>query len=303
MTRPTVSVIIPCYNYGRFLQDAVDSVLQQTFQDFEIIVVDDHSTDNTPDEAAKFTSNERIKYVRQPHNVGQSQNRNTGINLAQGEFITFLDADDAYEKDMLEKLLLVLEDHRFGVSYCLSAIYDAQLQNVLSYPSLDRVKTGNVVKDLYIGNFIPGMTLMTRLNLVKKIGGFHDEKQSFGLGVDWWFLLQLATQVEFQGIPEYLCKYRHHSTQMSNNVIKRISSDEVIRIRFMKTYPNLIDNRTHFLAKRQHALTSGYYYRKNHNIIKSLLSYLKYTVMTPFSSLGYKSILCTLTQKDTNTKH
>lgn len=96
---PEVSVIIPCYNHGHYLPHAVNSVLAQTFTDWEAIIVDDGSTDNTREVAAQFTD-ERVRYVHQ-ENRGLSGARNTGIRAAQGAYLAFLDADDEWEPRFL----------------------------------------------------------------------------------------------------------------------------------------------------------------------------------------------------------
>ncbi len=104
---PRVSVLIPCYNAGRFLKDAVDSVLAQTYQDFEIIVADDGSTDDTATVAATLP---RIRYVHHEHR-GISATRNLALSHARGEFITFLDADDLWATDKLEKQVTYMDSH------------------------------------------------------------------------------------------------------------------------------------------------------------------------------------------------
>jgi glycosyltransferase involved in cell wall biosynthesis len=103
---PNVSVVIPTYNYGRFLPEALASVLGQTHEDLEVIVVDDGSTDNTPDVLASV-KDPRIKSVRTT-NRGDSAARNTGLSMAHGKFIAFLDADDRWRPNKLELQLQVL---------------------------------------------------------------------------------------------------------------------------------------------------------------------------------------------------
>jgi glycosyltransferase involved in cell wall biosynthesis len=110
---PRVSVIIPCYNYARFLQDAVGSVLRQTFQDFEIIIVNDGSPDNTAEVAEDIVRNNpghEIRLVNQV-NMGVSAARNAGISAARGEYILPLDADDMLMPDFLDKLVPYLENN------------------------------------------------------------------------------------------------------------------------------------------------------------------------------------------------
>jgi glycosyltransferase involved in cell wall biosynthesis len=104
---PLVSVVIPCFNYGRFLPEAVDSVLSQGVTDLEVIIVDDGSTDETPEVVARLTD-PRIRAYRF-QNGGNSAARNHGIELARGEFLAFLDADDRWLPGKLERQLALLE--------------------------------------------------------------------------------------------------------------------------------------------------------------------------------------------------
>lgn len=104
---PRVSVLIPCYNAGQYLGAALDSVLAQTYPDYEIIVVDDGSEDNTPAVAASYGG---VRYVYKPHS-GVSAARNLAIANARGEFVAFLDADDLWTPDKLEKQVAYLDSH------------------------------------------------------------------------------------------------------------------------------------------------------------------------------------------------
>src|ERR1035441_4104679 len=101
MSAPLVSVIIPCFNQGRFLVRAIESVLEQSFQDFEIIVVNDGSSDETEQVAKGFGS--KILYLEKP-NAGLSAARNTGILSARGAYLVFLDADDLLDNEMLRHM-------------------------------------------------------------------------------------------------------------------------------------------------------------------------------------------------------
>ena len=94
---PTLTTIIPTYNRAALVKRAIQSVLNQTFQDFEIIVVDDSSVDNT-EEVVKGFRDDRIRYIRHPNNKGLPAGRNTGIKVASGEYIAFLDDDDEWKK-------------------------------------------------------------------------------------------------------------------------------------------------------------------------------------------------------------
>jgi glycosyltransferase involved in cell wall biosynthesis len=106
MSRPVISVIVPAYNYGRFLRECLDSVFVQTFRDIEVIVIDDGSTDDTPG-ILESVSEPRLKHFRIP-NGGISGARNAGLRRAPGEFVAFLDADDRWRPHKLETELAML---------------------------------------------------------------------------------------------------------------------------------------------------------------------------------------------------
>ncbi|WP_218813696.1 glycosyltransferase family 2 protein [Rickettsiella endosymbiont of Dermanyssus gallinae] len=105
---PLFSIILTTYNRSQLLPRAIRSVLQQTFSDFELIIIDDHSTDNTQSVVAEFTDN-RITYIQQDHNQGVSTARNTGIKQAKGEYLCFLDDDDEYLPAFLQEIFQCIE--------------------------------------------------------------------------------------------------------------------------------------------------------------------------------------------------
>ncbi len=122
--RPSVSVIIPTHNYGRFLAEAVESVLGQTFVDFELIIVDDGSTDDTAYVVKPFLKDQRISYIYQDKR-GPSSARNAGIREARGEFIALLDADDVWLPSKIEKQIqMIKESADVGLVYCLAEHVD-----------------------------------------------------------------------------------------------------------------------------------------------------------------------------------
>ena len=113
--KPVVSVIMPCYNGEAYLADAIESVLGQTYKDFELVVVDDGSTDRSVEILGKYGN--RIRTIRQP-NRGVSTARNTGIGESKGDFIAFLDADDYWDPHFLETMVAGLADPRTAIAYC-----------------------------------------------------------------------------------------------------------------------------------------------------------------------------------------
>jgi glycosyltransferase involved in cell wall biosynthesis len=123
--KQSVTVVIPSFNCARFIREAVDSALAQTVPPLEVIVIDDGSTDNTPEIMAVYATDPRVRYLRQK-NAGPSRARNSGIRAAQGEFIAFLDADDRWKPDKLERQLDKFSDDSIGVVFSGSRVFDKQ---------------------------------------------------------------------------------------------------------------------------------------------------------------------------------
>ena len=145
MHRPKISVIMPAFNSKTYIRESIESVLAQRFTDFELIVVDDGSTDNTG-EIVQSYPDDRIKLIRQ-ENQGVSVARNTGLDAAQGEFITFLDSDDLYFPDFLCVLLRLLESTKTDMSFCnFSESYD--MKDIYK-PSFKKIL--NLLKDKILG--------------------------------------------------------------------------------------------------------------------------------------------------------
>lgn len=143
MAQPLVSIIMPCYNYAEYVGDAIGSILAQTYGHFEVIIVDDGSTDGTPAILAEVTD-PRFRVVRQ-ENAGAAAARNTGRGLARGQFITFLDADDLWRPTFLERQMAVFEAEP-DVEYCFANMVRTENGQVLQtqfdlVPRLRAVRT------------------------------------------------------------------------------------------------------------------------------------------------------------------
>jgi glycosyltransferase involved in cell wall biosynthesis len=209
---PVVSVVIPAYNAATFLATSVESVLRQTFQDFELIVVDDGSTDGTADVLAAY--GDRVQCLRQP-NGGVSRARNTGVARARGSWVAFLDADDAWKPTKLARQVDELRRRPdCGACYTAILVADAQLIPLLE----QRSERGGVERaDLLVkGNLVTGSASSVACDkgLLTQMGGF-DERLS--LCADWDMWLRLASTTSFAYVDEPLVFYRRSSSSMSTN--------------------------------------------------------------------------------------
>jgi len=218
---PTVSVIIPTFNRAHLVSRAIRSVLAQTYQDFEIIVVDDGSTDNTK-EIVKSFNDSRIRYVRHDENRGGSAARNTGIRIAQGEYIAFLDDDDEWLPEKLEKQIKKFKSlpKKFGVVYS-GFSYVSERGKILSnvIPTL----RGNVYDSLLKDNILGSPTPLIKRDCFQR-AGFFDE--TFPSCQDWDMWIRLSKCYYFDFVPDILAKHYVHENRISANLNARIIARE-----------------------------------------------------------------------------
>lgn len=204
---PKVSVIILAHNLAHFVGEALQSVLDQTFMDFEVIVVDDGSTDNTREVVVRFTD-PRVRYVYQD-NQERSAARNTGIRLAQGEYIAFLDADDVWLPEKLALQVNLLETRpEVGLVYTGAYV----MENSRVFVEQKCKYRGRVVRPLLVvDNIVTGSasTAMVRRECFDEVGLF-DEASS--VCEDWDAWLRIAMKYEFDYVPQPLAKCRVHGT-------------------------------------------------------------------------------------------
>jgi glycosyltransferase involved in cell wall biosynthesis len=211
--KPLVSVIIPCFNYGQYVEEAIDSILRQTFQDFEIIVVDGGSTDNSTVTTLKYLQKPKTKiyYRKGRHLVGD--NRNFGIQKAKGKYICCLDADDKIKSTYLEKALFLLEVYAYDIVSTSVQCFGNSIEtwNIVANPTLAEILKGNQVSTVAVFS----------KQMWEKANGYHD----YGIGKDhisedwdlWVRMMALGARVI--NISESLMLYRIHDkhTSLSNH--------------------------------------------------------------------------------------
>jgi glycosyltransferase involved in cell wall biosynthesis len=208
---PKVSVVIPAYNSIAYLPETIASVLQQTFTDFEILIVDDGSTDQTVAWANQITDS-RVQVIPQP-NQGVSVARNTGILHAQGDYVAFLDADDLWEANKLEQQVRYLDTHPdIGWVHSWVSLIDAQSQPVGKL--LSSLAEGQIWKTLIVRNTIACCSVMVRRSCFSIAGLFDPQIRS---AEDWELWIRLAFHYPIGLIKEPLARYRVLPTSKSKN--------------------------------------------------------------------------------------
>jgi glycosyltransferase involved in cell wall biosynthesis len=208
---PEVSVIIPAYNSARYLRDAVDSVLAQTFKDLEVLVIDDGSTDDTESVMRRYGS--PVRYIPQ-QNGGVSAARNRGIGESLGTYVAFLDADDVWYRDKLERQMAALKKQARCRACCSAfTVVDSELEPIGVTRSQQREPTLEGL--LTCGNLVgTPSTVVSERSLFENAGRFDT---TLSQCADWDMWIRLAAETDFLYIDRPLAAYRQHPANMSRN--------------------------------------------------------------------------------------
>ncbi len=252
---PKVSVIIPTHNREKYISRALESVLGQTFRDYEIIVVDDGSTDSTPDILKSF--NGRIKYVCQ-RKQGSGAARNRGIQEAKGEYIAFLDSDDYWVPEKLEEQVKVLDAHKnVGIVYARMPIVNEKGERLGTKPA--GVSGRNFKELLEVWGDIPTSTVLTRRECFDRAGMF-DTTLITMQDIDMW--LRIARHYDLHEIEnKVLAYYFRHSGQITQNRVKVYLGLVNIYTKLLNTYDDIPKElMIRRIASNQYTLSREYYF-------------------------------------------
>lgn len=209
---PRVSVIIPCYNRNQYISEAVSSVLNQSYKDFEIIVVDDGSSIDVISSLALY--GEKVKIVSQSHK-GPSSARNTGVRNACGEYVAFLDDDDLFEADKLLKEVNLLDNHpRAGFSYSGCYFFRSGREKKIKIPESSKWPADQFVESYFLDTDITMPSLLIRRTCFLEAGLF-DENIYHNEDADMWFRMGLRYPVKYSPYPS--ASVRLHTRRSSHN--------------------------------------------------------------------------------------
>ncbi|MBE2224178.1 MAG: glycosyltransferase [Anaerolineae bacterium] len=197
-----VSVVIPNFNHGKYLGDAIQSVLTQDYPYVEIIVVDDGSTDNSREVVEPFAR--QVKYIWQA-NQGLSAARNTGINAALGDFIGVLDADDMYEPNFLSSLVPIMaKNPEIDGVYCGYQFVDHK-NSPLPQIEARSIPSGELYQSLLAGNFLVPESMLVRKHCYENVGPFDVSLRALE---DWDMWLRISSRYNIAGTTEILTRHR-----------------------------------------------------------------------------------------------
>lgn len=291
--KPQISVIIPTYNRANLVGRSIQSVLSQTYRDFEVIIVDDASKDNTEDIIKNFYD-KRIRYIRHTENKGGSAARNTGIKLAKGEYIAFLDSDDEWMPEKLEKQMAVIQKTSSDVGVVYTGYYWVG-NNIKTYTPPDRItqKEGNIQEALLKENFITTSAALVKKECFKKLGLF-DER--FPALQDWELFIRFSKYYCFKCIDEPLAILYYQSASISSNQNARTIALKLIIEKHLDEFKKY--NET--LATHDVSIGRQSYY--NGNKYKGIKYYMKAIKANPLNIRLLISIFITLFGRNVHIK-
>ncbi|MDH3973179.1 MAG: glycosyltransferase [Deltaproteobacteria bacterium] len=293
MNYPVVSIVIPTFNRAHLLGLAINTVLSQTYRNFDLIIVDDASADNTEDIVNSFNDN-RIRYCRHEKNRGGSAARNTGIKAARGEYIAFLDDDDEWLPRKLEQQVAKFSEssEKVGLIYCgYACVYQDRVVSEI----IPKLK-GSIYRETLQSCILGGPTAIVKRECFDKSGFFDEDLKACQ---DWDLWIRIAKLYDFDFVPEILAKYTLHGNQVSAGLNNRISAREILLDKYkddLKAFPSVLSHHLQRLGslyaladKRSEGLKFV-----RHAIQINPLNWKRYLhfLLLFFSSALYKKLLC-----------
>lgn len=240
---PLISVIISCFNGEKFIGEAIESVLNQVYQNWELIIVDDGSTDSSKKIIKKYISDDRIKLIEHKFNKGIPKTKNTGISAAKGKYISFLDQDDIWLQLKLELQVkcFEVENNNIGV-VCTGMIFsDSKIKPLYIFRGFNDKDQKKLIKTLYLKPTNSSSIMMISQQCFSQIGIFNEDLIGWD---DYELLMRIATKFQIKYIKKPLVIKRMHKNNMQKTYMVRNESEKVFDCilalhPFLKKYINI----------------------------------------------------------------
>jgi len=267
-----ISVVIPTYNYGRFVHEAIDSVLAQTCAPLEIIVVDDGSTDGTEQIVRAY--GDRVRYIRQ-ENAGVGAARNNGIANARGEYVAFLDSDDVWLPEKLAKQLARFDaDPDLGLVYVGAERFDESgtlsvaLDGMEGWIASELLRLERSVISSGSGTLLPK-------RVAEEVGGFDPDLQP---SEDWDFCYRVALRHRIGFVPEVLVRYRQHGSGLHLDVPRMERAMMLALEKVFESRDPAVQSQRRRTYGRMHRVLAGCYFHGGavRPFLQHLLASLRY---------------------------
>lgn len=275
MKRPIVSVIIPTFNRANMIRRAIESVTLQTFNDWELIVVDDASTDNTEGIIRTYLEDDqRIRYYKHKKNHGGGAARNSGIKMSNGRYIAFLDDDDRWYPEKLRLQYHYSQNHPdAGFIYAGFSYIDYETEKIIK--SVSPQYQGNVSSVILKNNIIGSPTPLIKKECFAQAGLFDEKLNSCQ---DWDMWIRISQHCFFAYVKEYLAAVTMHGTQISSNLSSKIDS----RKKLFNKYFDFIKENKSILS--YHYKRLGLLYSLNHSPVQAITNLLHAFLLQPFNA-------------------
>ncbi len=292
-----ISIIIPTYNCARYIGEALDSVLAQTRDDYEIIVIDDGSTDGTGDLIKNKYPMVRYFFTEQ---TGVSSARNLGIKMSKGDLIAFLDADDMWSPDKLEKQVAIL-DARPDLSMVFTEHCTFNKDKSIINKSFDKrnkLMRGDIVKNIFLNTYLTTSTVMIKKKVFDKVGLFEEQLRA-AEDDNMWMRISMEHQIDL--IDEPLVHYRITEGSLSRthrNCIDGVKTNiDLIKAKYPDLYrrlgPRSINNKYYVIY-----FSEGYYFFTNKEYDAAKVYFKKSIGFNPYKLKTYFYFLsCFLPQE------
>jgi glycosyltransferase involved in cell wall biosynthesis len=290
---PLISVVMTSYNHERFISEAIESVLNQTFPNFELIIVDDSSTDRSKEIIKQCQQKDsRVKTIFHPSNKGISTTINDGFSAARGRFVAYTNSDDLWTPEKLEKQICILQQNPDLIVWSDASIIDAngnetgQLFTQMQ-KAIQRQKSGFILRELIRSNFICGQSTIFETKITRQIK--FDQRLTY-LN-DYKFMIDVAKKHHFYFIPKPLVKYRIHG---DNCILKNSDTwhkDSFIIAKYvLKKYGSDIPD---FLKGKLYYKIGRYIFnRKRYHLGRKFL--FEAMLKNPLKTTYYKSYILSL---------
>ncbi len=285
-----VSIVMPTYNAANFITESVESVIQQTYKNWELLIVDDGSTDDTKRVIQRFSNDSRIQYFHQ-QNRGQGKARNLGLSYATGNYIAFLDADDIWMPNKLETQLQELQEKKADLVFSEGYIFTDKLTNSNGFMGTGKgfFSGDKGLRDFLEINKIFPSSVLAKAEIISKVNGFTEEP-SIQNAEDYhlWIQLLINGNILF-GSDEVLAGYRIHTRSASYadklSVARSIEMIEDLK-RSYKSHKKTLNSFHKIWFRRYHYSTNNWSKCDYKQLIKKNCSY----VFTPASNIFFQTI-------------
>lgn len=231
---PLITIIVPAYNHDKYIEKCIDSIIEQTYQNIEIIIINDGSTDKTIDKIGSYAHHEKVVVINQ-NNKGLCKTLNIGLSLAKGDYISILASDDYLITNKLEKQVAFLENNEeYGM--CCAKAYEVdntgkKLGVVGSVADASELSFRNLLE----GNKIAALTVLIKSSVLKEIGGFDESLYM----EDWDMWLRISHKYKIGFLNEFVAYYRSHETNISSkvNLMEKCKVETIKKWSSINNYP------------------------------------------------------------------